>query len=144
MAGIAWAAGVSAGDPIIGDYVATEPGSHASAHLSDETGHVIGQYTDAEGQRYVLNGRQVGVGAQGLLEGADGAAFFRLEPVPSGLRFVFIPADAAGQPDIARAHTMALRPANADLRPRVEPPAAPPAAPSPAESAPAPRPRPIQ
>lgn len=107
MAG-ALAAGVSAvlaqqEDNLSGRFVGFAMSEGIVVSLAEENDRVLGQYTDAMGKVFALNGQRVGSRAQGLLEREGLSAFFQLEMRPLGIQFLYIPSADDGRPNLADA-----------------------------------------
>ena len=104
-----------AGETFSGRYVGFALSDGVVASIAEESGRVIGQYTDAAGKVFSLNGQRVGEGAQGLLERDGIRAFFQFEARPLGIQFLYIPSNAAGRPDLGNAVQAALARDNVDV-----------------------------
>lgn len=76
--------------------------------LAEDNGRVLGQFTDAQGRVYALNGQRVGDGAQGAMVRGEMSEFFQLEMRPLGIQFMRIPPKADGTPDLGAARQAAL------------------------------------
>lgn len=91
-----------------GRYVGFALSDGTVASLVETDGRVVGQYTDADGRVFTVNGQRLGERAQGRLARNGSDAFFQLEPRPLGIQFLFIPADANGAPQLSAAVQSAL------------------------------------
>jgi len=108
MCGAAWFAYAQTGSSLSGRYVGFALSDGVVASIAEDNGRVVGQYTDASGKVFLLNGQRVGEGAQGLLERDGVKAFFQFETRPLGIQFLYIPSGEAGRPDLANALQTAL------------------------------------
>ncbi|MGD1935488.1 MAG: hypothetical protein ACFB0Z_13480, partial [Candidatus Phaeomarinobacter sp.] len=104
-----------AGETFSGRYVGFALSDGVVASIAEQSGRVIGQYTDATGKVFSLNGQRVGEGAQGLLERDGVKAFFQFEARPLGIQFLYIPSNETGNPDLANAVQAALARDNVDV-----------------------------
>ncbi|WP_422024303.1 hypothetical protein [Pyruvatibacter mobilis] len=98
-----------------GRYVGFALSDGAVVSLIEREGRVVGQYTDAKGRVFTVNGQRMGNRAQGQLARDGAKAFFQLEPRPLGIQFLFIPPDEAGTPNLAAAVQSALAREDVDV-----------------------------